>query len=118
GRRADYVFIDTVDAEISRQRAEEVGYGIRDAWVDQRDTTEEVALMTLEEVNTRVTELAAIQEQDTKDIYSVIEDTQDQEALVSREAWGCSKEVSYMTRSEIMALRSVVMGQQAVISQL
>ncbi|GJZ21304.1 putative reverse transcriptase domain-containing protein [Tanacetum coccineum] len=42
----------------------------------------------------------------------------DQEALVSREAWGRSIEVSYMARSEIMALRSVVMGQQAVISQL
>ncbi|GKA88433.1 hypothetical protein Tco_0810197, partial [Tanacetum coccineum] len=42
----------------------------------------------------------------------------DQEALVSREAWGRSIEVSYMTRLEIMALRSVVMGQQAVISQL
>ncbi|GKC73549.1 putative reverse transcriptase domain-containing protein [Tanacetum coccineum] len=41
-----------------------------------------------------------------------------QEALVSREAWGRSIEVSYMTRSEIMALRSLVMGQQAVISQL
>ncbi|GJZ97824.1 hypothetical protein Tco_0670277 [Tanacetum coccineum] len=86
-----------------------------------------------------------VQEQDTHDIYAVIGDTQvrqtqiyqsveilvddsqyhyetarllDQEALVSREAWGRSIEVSYMTRSEIMALRSVVMGQQAVIAQL
>ncbi|GJX71958.1 hypothetical protein Tco_0309129 [Tanacetum coccineum] len=42
----------------------------------------------------------------------------DQEALVSREAWGRSIEVSYMTRSEIMALRSIVMSQQIVISQL
>ncbi|GJU29356.1 hypothetical protein Tco_1172945 [Tanacetum coccineum] len=116
GRRADYGFVGTMDTEIRRQRAEEVGYGIRDVW-----------------------------EQDTQDIYAVIGDTQDrqtqiyqsvetlvddsqyhyetarlldQEALVSREAWGCSIEVSYMTRSEIMALRSVVMGQQAVISQL
>ncbi|GJW24345.1 hypothetical protein Tco_0038156 [Tanacetum coccineum] len=83
--------------------------------------------------------------QDTQDIYAVIEDTQDrqthiyqsvgtlvddsqyhyetarlldQEALVSREAWGRSIEVSYMTRSEILALCSVVLGQQAVISQL
>ncbi|GJW55197.1 hypothetical protein Tco_0099282 [Tanacetum coccineum] len=145
GRRADYGFVDTVDAEISRQRAEEVGYGIRDAWVDPRDATEEVALTTLEGVNTRVTELAAVQEQDTQDIYGVIEDTQgrqtqiyqrvetlvddsqyhyetarllDQEALVSREAWGRSMEVSYMARSEIMALRSIVMSQQTVISQL
>ncbi|GJQ89040.1 hypothetical protein Tco_0000179 [Tanacetum coccineum] len=145
GRRADYGFVDTVDAEISRRRAEEVGYGIRDAWVDPRDATEEVALTTLEGVNTRVTELAAVQEQDTQDIYGVIEDTQgrqtqiyqrvetlvddsqyhyktarllDQEALVSQEAWGRSMEVSYMARLEIMALRSIVMSQQTVISQL
>ncbi|GJX91892.1 hypothetical protein Tco_0345218 [Tanacetum coccineum] len=135
----------TMDTEIRRQRAEEVGYGIRDVWVDPREAVEEVAPMTLEGVNARVTELTAVQEQDTQDIYAVIEDTQDrqtqiyqsvetlfddsqyhyetarlldQEALVSREAWGCSIEVSYMTRSEILALRSVVMGQQAVISQL
>ncbi|GKC81224.1 hypothetical protein Tco_1136941 [Tanacetum coccineum] len=76
GRRADYGFVDTVDAEISRRRAEEVGYEIRDAWVDLRDATEEVALTTLEGVNTRVTELAAVQEQDTQDIYGVIKDTQ------------------------------------------
>ncbi|GJU09692.1 hypothetical protein Tco_1132088 [Tanacetum coccineum] len=145
GRRADYGFVDTVDAEISRRRAEEVGYGIRDAWVDPRDAAEEVALTTLEGVNTRVTELAAVQEQDTQDIYGVIEDTQgrqtqiyqrvetlvddsqyhyetarllDQEALVSQEAWGHSMEVSYMARSEIMALRSIVMSQETVISQL
>ncbi|GJV14353.1 putative reverse transcriptase domain-containing protein, partial [Tanacetum coccineum] len=107
GRRTDYGFVGTMDTEIRRRRAEE--------------------------------------EQDTHDIYAVIEDTQDrqtqiyqsvgtlvddsqyhyetarlldQEALVSREAWGRSIEVSYMTRSEILALRSVVLGQQAVISQL
>ncbi|GJT57330.1 hypothetical protein Tco_0992384 [Tanacetum coccineum] len=121
GRRADYRFVDTVDAEISRRRAEEVGYGIRDAWVDPRDAAEEVALTTLEGVNTRVTELAAVKEQDTQDIYGVIEDTQgrqthiyqkvetlvddsqyhyetaqllDQEALVSQEAWGRSMEAA------------------------
>ncbi|GKD65965.1 hypothetical protein Tco_1308073 [Tanacetum coccineum] len=114
-------------------------------FVDPREAIEEVAPMTLEGVNTRMTELVAVQEQDTQDIYAVIGDTQDrqtqiyqrvetlvddgqyhyetarlldQEAMVSREAWGCSIEVSYMARSEIMALRSVVMGQQAVISQL
>ncbi|GJR89658.1 hypothetical protein Tco_0213669 [Tanacetum coccineum] len=145
GRRADYGFVGTMDTEIRRQRAEEVGYGIRDVWVDLREAVEEVAPMTIEGVNTRVTELTAVLEQDTQDIYAMIEDTQDrqtqiyqsvetffddsqyhhktarlldQEALVSREAWGCSIEVSYMTHSEIMALRSVVMGQQAMILQL
>ncbi|GJS80331.1 hypothetical protein Tco_0730212, partial [Tanacetum coccineum] len=98
-------------------RAEEVGYGIKDVWVDLREAVEEVAPMTLEGVNTSVTELVAVQEQDTQDIYAMIEDTRDrqtqiyqrvktlvddsqyhyetarlldQEALVSREAWGCS----------------------------
>ncbi|GKF87772.1 hypothetical protein Tco_0258649 [Tanacetum coccineum] len=34
GRRADYRFVGTIDTEIRRRRAEEVGYGIRDVWID------------------------------------------------------------------------------------
>ncbi|GJS80881.1 hypothetical protein Tco_0747422 [Tanacetum coccineum] len=84
GHRADYGFIDTMDAEIRRQRAEEVGYGIRDVWVDPTEAVEEVALTTLEGVNARVTELAAVQEQDTQDIYAVIEDGQDRQTQLSQ----------------------------------
>ncbi|GKA19405.1 hypothetical protein Tco_0699320 [Tanacetum coccineum] len=76
-----------------RQRAEEVGYGIRDVWVDPTEAVEEVAPTTLEGVNPRVTEPAAVQEQDTQDIYAFHYETArllDQEALVSREAWAHS----------------------------
>ncbi|GJX02442.1 hypothetical protein Tco_0186355 [Tanacetum coccineum] len=52
-------FIGTMDAEIRHQRAEEVGYGIRDVWVDLTEVVDEVAPMTLEGVNARVTKLAA-----------------------------------------------------------
>ncbi|GJU74957.1 putative reverse transcriptase domain-containing protein [Tanacetum coccineum] len=111
GHGADYGFIGTVDAEVRRQRSEEVGYGIRDVWVDPAEAVEEVAPTTLKGVNDRVTELSTVQEQDTQDIYAVIVDTQgrqtqiykrvdilaeettlllDQEALVSREAWAHS----------------------------
>nr|GEZ47485.1 hypothetical protein [Tanacetum cinerariifolium] len=76
GRRADYGFVGSVEAEIRRWIAEDIGYGIRDTWIDPRDVAEEEALMTLEGVNTRVTELAAVQEQDTQDIYRVMEDAQ------------------------------------------
>ncbi|GKA18598.1 hypothetical protein Tco_0698513 [Tanacetum coccineum] len=69
GHRIDYGFIGTLDAETRRQRAEEVGYGIRDVWVDPIEAVEEVAPTTLEGVNARVTELAAVQEQDIQDIY-------------------------------------------------
>ncbi|GKA08689.1 reverse transcriptase domain-containing protein [Tanacetum coccineum] len=41
---------------------------------DPAEAVKEVASMTLEGVNARVTELAAVQEQDTQDIYAVIED--------------------------------------------
>ncbi|GJS11914.1 hypothetical protein Tco_0368710 [Tanacetum coccineum] len=133
GHRADYGFIGTIDAEIRRQRAEEVGYGIRDVWVDPTEAVEEVAPTTLEGVNARVTELAAVQEQDTQDIYAVIEDTQDrqtqlfqrvdglvedrqfhyetarlldQEALVSREAWAHSVGLSLAVHYELQAYRT------------
>ncbi|GJX97704.1 hypothetical protein Tco_0353502, partial [Tanacetum coccineum] len=110
GRRADYGFVDSVDAKISRQRVEEVGYGIRDAWVDSRSATEEG----------RQTQIYQRVETLVDDSQHHYETTRllDQEALVSREAWGRSMEVSYMARLEIMALRSIVMSQQTVISQL
>ncbi|GJR48720.1 putative reverse transcriptase domain-containing protein [Tanacetum coccineum] len=78
-----------------------------------REAVEELAPITLEEVNTRVTELAVVQEQDTQDIYAYHYETArllNQEALVSKKEWGRSIEVSYMARLEIMALCSVVDG--------
>ncbi|GKF13507.1 hypothetical protein Tco_0054969, partial [Tanacetum coccineum] len=77
GHRADYGFVGTMDTEIRRQRDEEVGYRIKYVWVDPRENVEEVEPMTLEGVNTRVTELIVVQEQDMQDIYAVIGDTQD-----------------------------------------
>ncbi|GJZ94951.1 hypothetical protein Tco_0667154 [Tanacetum coccineum] len=121
GRRADYGFVGTMDTEIRRQRAEEVGYGIRDVWIDPREAVEEVAPMTLGGVNTR----ADPDISECFGIYSLMDSpvplrdcTTTSRRLLFREAWGRSIEVSYMTHLEIMALRSVVRGQQAVISQL
>ncbi|GJW81746.1 hypothetical protein Tco_0145721 [Tanacetum coccineum] len=65
GHGIDYGFIGTLDAET-------------------RQAVKEVAPTTLEGVNTRVTELAAVQEQDTQDIYAVIEDTQDRQTQLSQ----------------------------------
>ncbi|GKE48986.1 hypothetical protein Tco_1480244 [Tanacetum coccineum] len=65
------------------ERAERVGYGIRDVWVDPAEAVEEVAPTTLEWVNARVAELAKVQEQDTQNIYAVIEDAQDRQTRLS-----------------------------------
>nr|GFB04806.1 hypothetical protein [Tanacetum cinerariifolium] len=50
GGRTDYGFVDSVEAEIRRRRAEDIEYGIRDTWIDPRDVAEEVALTTLDSV--------------------------------------------------------------------
>ncbi|GKF87945.1 hypothetical protein Tco_0258822, partial [Tanacetum coccineum] len=49
GRGIDYGFVSTVDAEARRRGIREVGYGIRDTWVDPAETVPEIALMTLGE---------------------------------------------------------------------
>nr|GEZ63995.1 hypothetical protein [Tanacetum cinerariifolium] len=72
------------DAKTRRQRAKEVGYSIRDVWVDPTKAVEEVALTTLEGVNVRVTKLPEVHEEDTEDIYAMIKDAQDIQTRLSQ----------------------------------
>ncbi|GKA63743.1 putative ribonuclease H-like domain-containing protein [Tanacetum coccineum] len=86
GRGIDYEFVSTVDAKSRRRGIREVGYGIRDTWVDSAEAVPEIAPMTMGEVNTRVTELAELHKHDTHDLYALLEDAQDTRymALVTR----------------------------------
>ncbi|GKD66870.1 hypothetical protein Tco_1308978, partial [Tanacetum coccineum] len=54
GRGIDYGFVSMVDAEERRQGIRDVGYGIRDTWVDLAEAVPEIAPMTMGEVNARV----------------------------------------------------------------
>ncbi|GJR51130.1 reverse transcriptase domain-containing protein [Tanacetum coccineum] len=74
----------TVDAEARRQEISEVGYGIRDTWVDPAEAVPEIAPITVGEVNTRVTELAELYEHDTQDLYALLEDAQDSRSRISQ----------------------------------
>ncbi|GKD26904.1 hypothetical protein Tco_1233118 [Tanacetum coccineum] len=56
----------------------DVGYGIRDTWVDPTEAVPEIAHMTVGEVNTRVVEL------DTQDLYALLEDAQDSRSRISQ----------------------------------
>nr|GEX98435.1 reverse transcriptase domain-containing protein [Tanacetum cinerariifolium] len=84
GRGVDYEFADTVEAEMRHRGIREVGYGIRDTWIDLAETIPEMAPTTLEKVNTRVTELAELHEHDTQDLYALLEDAQDGRTRVSQ----------------------------------
>ncbi|GJR49852.1 putative reverse transcriptase domain-containing protein [Tanacetum coccineum] len=107
-RGIDYGLVSTVDAEERRQGIRDVGYGIRDTWVDPAGAVREIAPVTLGEVNTRVTKLAELHEHDTQDLYALLEDAQDrdslddgEEAYTSREAWAHSIGLSQATHQEL-----------------
>ncbi|GJQ90411.1 reverse transcriptase domain-containing protein [Tanacetum coccineum] len=84
GQGIDYGFVSTVDAEERQQGIRDVGYGIRDTWVDPAEAVPEIAPMTVGEVNTRVTELAELHERDTQDLYALLEDAQDSRSRISQ----------------------------------
>ncbi|GKC93303.1 hypothetical protein Tco_1158745, partial [Tanacetum coccineum] len=99
GHRVDYGFIGTMDAETRCQRAEEVGYGIRDVWVNPRETVEELALTTFEGVNARVTEIVAR-------VDGLVEDRQFHQEialLLDQEAWAHSVGLSSAVHFELQA---------------
>ncbi|GKD79924.1 hypothetical protein Tco_1342545, partial [Tanacetum coccineum] len=54
---------------------------MRDTWVDLAEAVPKVVPMTVGEVNTRVTELAELHEQDTQDLYALLEDAQDRDSM-------------------------------------
>ncbi|GJX66668.1 putative reverse transcriptase domain-containing protein [Tanacetum coccineum] len=83
-RGVDYGFVSSVDAEARRQGISEVGYGIRDTWVDPAEAVPEIAPMTVGEVNTRVTKLDELHEHDTQELYALLEDAQDSRSRISR----------------------------------
>ncbi|GKB48092.1 hypothetical protein Tco_0898845 [Tanacetum coccineum] len=94
GFRIDYGFVVTLDAEIRRDPKRDVGYGITDTWDEILDTDE---------------------------IYGRLDEAQDaraREARLSYKAWGRSMATSDAARSEVMVLRTTVLGQQAEISTL
>ncbi|GJW48453.1 putative reverse transcriptase domain-containing protein [Tanacetum coccineum] len=80
--------IQQIKSEERRQGIRDVGYGIRDTWVDPAEAVPEIAPMTVREVNTRVTELAELHEHDTHDLMVTTRrqyDGEKEEAYASRE---------------------------------
>ncbi|GKE50383.1 hypothetical protein Tco_1481641, partial [Tanacetum coccineum] len=113
----------TLDAEEGRRGIREVGYGIRDTWVDPAEVVPEIAPMTMGEVNTRVTELVELHEHDTHDLYALLEDAQDsrtrisqrEEAYASREAWAHSIGLSQIIHHELQTQHDHVYAHETQI---
>nr|GEW58678.1 putative reverse transcriptase domain-containing protein [Tanacetum cinerariifolium] len=98
GQGIDYGFVSTLDTEVRRRGIGEVGYGIRDTWVDPIETVPEIAPMTVGEVNTRVTELSELHEHDTQDLYALLKDAQDSRTRISQRVAVDSRIMAPVTR--------------------
>ncbi|GJS97564.1 putative reverse transcriptase domain-containing protein [Tanacetum coccineum] len=107
GRGIDYRFVSTIDAEERRQGIRDVGYSIRDTWVDPAEVVPEIAHMTMGEVNTRVTELAELHEHYTQDLYALLEDAQDSRSRISQRVDMDSQRVDLLMR-DMMTLQETV----------
>ncbi|GJX36035.1 putative reverse transcriptase domain-containing protein [Tanacetum coccineum] len=107
GRGIDYGFVSTLDAEERRRGIREVGYGIRDTWVDPAEAVLEIAPMTVGEVNTRVTKLAELHEHDTHNLYALLKDAQDGRTRISQRVDMDSQRVDLLMR-DMMTLQETV----------
>ncbi|GJS49912.1 hypothetical protein Tco_0600033, partial [Tanacetum coccineum] len=112
GRGVDYGFVSTLDAEERRRGIREVGYGIRDTWVDPAEAVPEIAPMTVGEVNTRVTELAELHEHDTQDLYALLEDAQDSRTRISQRVTMDSQRVDLLMEDRIAHQETILIVEE------
>ncbi|GJR93293.1 hypothetical protein Tco_0265467 [Tanacetum coccineum] len=109
-----YGFVDMVDVPPRCSTSRELDYDITDTWDDLVGAIDEIAPTTVEGVNQRVTDLATIVEEETTSISN----DREREAKMAREAWGLSMDSSDYARSDVMSLRTTVVAQSALISEL
>nr|GEX88669.1 hypothetical protein [Tanacetum cinerariifolium] len=93
GRGIDYGFVSTLYAEARRRGIGEVGYGIRDTWIDPAETVPELAPMSMgERVDLLMEDRIANQE-----TIQIVED----EAYAIREVWAHSIGLSQAVHFEL-----------------
>ncbi|GJV13588.1 putative reverse transcriptase domain-containing protein [Tanacetum coccineum] len=100
------------DAEERRLGIRDVGYGIRDTWVDPAEAVPEIAPMTVGEVNTKVTELAELYEHDTQDLYALLNDAQDSRSHISQRVDMDSQRVDLLIGDRMILQETIWMEEE------
>ncbi|GKA32838.1 hypothetical protein Tco_0719205 [Tanacetum coccineum] len=118
GFRADYGLVATMDREIRSDLKRDVGYGITDTWDEMLVDMLGASATDDTELGRWMTEFSTRVRQDTDEIYvrrahARITLLMEREARMSRDAWGRFIDASDLARSEVMSLRTTVLGQQA-----
>ncbi|GJY72109.1 hypothetical protein Tco_0475812 [Tanacetum coccineum] len=112
----------TPSCEVRESSERELDYGITDTWDDLVGAIDEIAPTTIEGVNQRVADLATIMEEETtsmdRPFHRRLAVMIEREAKMAREAWGLFMDSSDYARSDVMSLRTTVVAQSALISEL
>ncbi|GKF30362.1 hypothetical protein Tco_0100160, partial [Tanacetum coccineum] len=93
-------------------RIREVGYEIRDTWVDLTEAVPEIAPMTVGEVNTRVTKLVELHEHDTQDLYALLEYARDSRTRISQRVIMDSQQVDLLMEDRIAHQETVLIVEE------
>ncbi|GJZ26494.1 hypothetical protein Tco_0570747 [Tanacetum coccineum] len=134
-----------MDREIMRDLERDVSYEITDTWDEMLVDMPGAPAIDDTELGRRMTNFATRVRQDTNEIYVRLDDEQtkrqlmagrfnrlykdrcahartallmEREGRMSRVAWGRSMNASDLACSEVMSLRTTVLGQHAVITKL
>ncbi|GKD74141.1 hypothetical protein Tco_1332423, partial [Tanacetum coccineum] len=114
-----------VDVPPRCSTSSELDYGITNTWDDLVGAISmRLHRPPVEGVNQRVTNLATIVEEETTSMDRpvhrclVVIIDREREAKMDREAWGLSMDASDYARSDVMSLRTTVVAQSALISEL
>ncbi|GKA75537.1 hypothetical protein Tco_0781915 [Tanacetum coccineum] len=145
GFTVDYGFIATLDREIRHDPERDVGYGITDTWDEMLVDMLGAPETDDTELGRRMTDLVTTVRHDTDKIYGRLDDAKserqlmtsqlnilrrdrtaharttllmEREARLSREAWRWSIDASDFARSEVRALRTIVLALQSEIAAL
>nr|GEX04075.1 hypothetical protein [Tanacetum cinerariifolium] len=111
-------FADTVEAKMRHRGIGEVGYVIRDAWIDPAKEVPEMAPTTLEGVNTRVAKLVELHEHDTQDLYALLEDAQDGKTCISQRVAMDSQRVDLLMGDRMTLQKTVwIVEEEAYAAQ-
>nr|GEU97869.1 hypothetical protein [Tanacetum cinerariifolium] len=84
----------------------------KDTWVDPTEAVPEIAPMTLEEVNTMVTELAELYEHDTQELYALLEDAQDSRTRISQRVTMDSQRVDLLMKDRIAHQETILIVEE------
>ncbi|GJX82068.1 hypothetical protein Tco_0331549 [Tanacetum coccineum] len=118
GFRADYGFVATMDREIMRDLERDVGYGITDTWDEMLVDMPGAPATDETELGQRMTNFVTTVRQDTYEIYVRLDDEQTERQLMAGRLNMLYRDRRAHARTEVMSLRTTVLGQQAVITEL